>query len=119
MLAINSPLGLTGTVTSGIGSALHRSIPAVSQDSPYDIPGRSQPGTAALRNVIQTDTAINPGNSDGALVDAGGRVIGIATAIATVGGGYIGQQSGSIGVGFGIPIDAAYRIATRQLSHQQ
>ena len=93
MLAIGSPLGLAGTVTSGIVSALHRSITAGSQDS-TQVP--LQP------DVIQTDTAINPGNSGGALVDSTGRVVGITTAIATLGGGYIGQQSGSIGVGFAI-----------------
>ena len=108
VLAIGSPLGLSGTVTSGIVSALHRSISAGSQ---------SQQGTAeVLRDVVQTDTAINPGNSGGALVDATGRVAGITTAIATLGGGYIGQQSGSIGVGFAIPITTAYRIATQLLS---
>ncbi|HUY49371.1 MAG TPA: trypsin-like peptidase domain-containing protein [Streptosporangiaceae bacterium] len=118
VLAIGSPLGLSGTVTSGIVSALHRSISAASQNSPYDgLPGQSRQGTAeVLRDVIQTDTAINPGNSGGALVDGTGRVVGITTAIATVGGGYIGQQSGSIGVGFAIPIAAAYRVATQLIS---
>ena len=116
VLAIGSPLGLSGTVTSGIVSALHRSITAASQSSPNDSLGQSQPGTAGvLRDVIQTDTAINPGNSGGALLDSAGRVVGITTAIATIGGGYIGQQSGSIGVGFAIPINAAYRIATQLL----
>jgi putative serine protease PepD len=118
VLAIGSPLGLSGTVTSGIVSALHRNIAESSQNSPYDgLPGQSSQGSAAvLRDVIQTDTAINPGNSGGALIDSTGRVVGITTAIATVGGGYIGQQSGSIGVGFAIPISAAYAVATRLLS---
>lgn len=112
VLAIGSPLGLSGTVTSGIVSALHRSISARSQASPYDdISGQSNVSAEVLRDVIQTDTAINPGNSGGALVDDRGRVVGITTAIATLGGGYVGQQSGSIGVGFAIPISAAYRIA--------
>ena len=66
--------------------------------------------------MIQTDTAINPGNSGGAPVHGSGRMVGITTAIATVGGGYIGQQSGSIGVGFAIPIGTAYRIATQLTS---
>jgi putative serine protease PepD len=116
VLAIGSPLGLSGTVTSGIVSALHRSITEASQRSPYDgLPsGQSQPA-ATLKEVIQTDTAINPGNSGGALADATGRVVGITTAIATVGGGYIGQQSGSIGVGFAIPIATAYHAATQIL----
>jgi putative serine protease PepD len=106
VLAIGSPLGLSGTVTSGTVSALHHSITAGRQSSTYD--GQSGRGaTEVLRDVIQTDTAINPGNSGGALVDGTGRVVGITTAIATVGGGYIGQQSGSIGVGFAIPIPIA------------
>jgi putative serine protease PepD len=112
VLAIGSPLGLADTVTSGIVSALHRSITEHNQSSPYDDTA-AQPSSSAevLRDVIQTDTAINPGNSGGALIDDTGRVVGITTAIATLGGGYIGQQSGSIGVGFAIPISAAYRIA--------
>lgn len=69
-----------------------------------------------MRDVIQTDTAINPGNSGGALIDDTGRVVAITTAIATVGGGYIGQQSGSIGVGFAIPISTAYQIASKIIS---
>jgi len=114
VLAIGSPLGLSGTVTSGIVSALHRSITTRNQASPYDeLTGQANGSAALLRDVIQTDTAINPGNSGGALVDDTGRVVGITTAIATLGGGYIGQQSGSIGVGFAIPIGAAYRIALR------
>lgn len=116
VLAIGSPLGLAGTVTSGIVSALHRSITAASQQPPDARLGQSAGSAQVLRDVIQTDTAINPGNSGGALADDTGRVVGITTAIATVGGGYIGQQSGSIGVGFAIPVGAAYRIAARLLS---
>ena len=63
--------------------------------------------------MIQTDTAINPGNSAGALVNDAGQVLGIITAIASTGGGYIGQQSGSIGVGFAIPAETASRIAAQ------
>jgi putative serine protease PepD len=115
VLAIGSPLGLSGTVTSGIVSALHRTITAGGQGSPDGgLPGQPPQETSeVLHDVIQTDTAINPGNSGGALVDASGRVVGITTAIATIGGGYIGQQSGSIGVGFAIPIGAAYHIAAQ------
>jgi putative serine protease PepD len=118
VVAIGSPLGLAGSVTSGIVSALHRSIRVgdSQQNPPYSgLPGQypaQQPGST-IDDVIQTDTAINPGNSGGALVDSSGRLVGITTAIATVGGGYIGQQSGSIGVGFAIPVDTAYRIATQ------
>jgi S1-C subfamily serine protease len=101
VLAIGSPLGLAGTVTSGIVSALHRTLRAGGQE-----------GETNIADVVQTDTAINLGNSGGALVDDTGRVVGITTAIATLGGGYLGQQSGSIGLGFAIPIDTAFRIAS-------
>jgi S1-C subfamily serine protease len=82
-IAIGSPLGdLTGSVTSGIVSALGRAI---------DAEGES------LDNLIQTDTPINPGNSGGPLLDAGGNVVGINTAVSSQ-----GQN-----IGFAIPIDVA------------
>ena len=98
VLAIGSPLGLEGTVTSGIVSALHR---------PVNVGG--SPSATTLSDAIQTDAAINPGNSGGPLVDASGRVIGINSAIATLSGGQ--AESGSIGVGFAIPIDSAKDVA--------
>jgi len=94
-IAIGSPLGLQGTVTSGIISAL---------DRPVTAGGR---GDLAYINAIQTDAAINPGNSGGPLVNALGEVIGVNSAIATLG---MGDASGSIGLGFSIPIDTAKRI---------
>jgi putative serine protease PepD len=112
VLAIGSPLGLSGTVTSGIVSALNRTLTAGGTRDP--VLG-TQSGQTVIRNVIQTDTAINPGNSGGALVDDTGHVVGITTAIATIGGGYLGQQSGSIGLGFAIPIDTAFRVASQLL----
>ncbi|HSI92457.1 MAG TPA: trypsin-like peptidase domain-containing protein [Jiangellaceae bacterium] len=96
VLAIGSPLGLEGTVTSGIISAL---------DRPVTAGGR---GEQAFINALQTDAAINPGNSGGPLVDGSGRVIGVNSAIATVG---FGGTSGSIGLGFAIPINQARRTA--------
>jgi putative serine protease PepD len=96
VLAFGSPLGLTGTVTSGIISALNRDVSAGSSN---------QSGSGAdesLTNLIQTDAAINPGNSGGPLVNLNGQVIGINVAIATS-----GQDSGNIGVGFAIPVDTA------------
>jgi putative serine protease PepD len=99
VVAIGSPLGLSGTVTTGIVSALNRTVNV---------------GEFPLFNAIQTDAAINPGNSGGALVNAQGEVIGINSAIATLGGGGLfgGEQSGgSIGVGFAIPIDEARSVA--------
>jgi putative serine protease PepD len=102
VLAIGSPLGLAGTVTSGIISALNRTVQV-----PDEKGGEGPP----LFNAIQTDAAINPGNSGGALVDAAGRVIGINSAIATLGSSSADTQSGSIGVGFAIPVDEARSIA--------
>jgi putative serine protease PepD len=110
--AVGSPLGLTGSLSVGVVSALHRDISGNNAT-----PSLGQQPSSTLQDVIQTDAAINPGNSGGPLVDAHGRVIGVCTAIATLGGGYIGQQSGSIGVGFAIPIDTAYRIARNYLPH--
>lgn len=98
-IALGSPLGLQGTVTSGIVSALDRPVTAGGQ------------GETAFINAIQTDAAINPGNSGGPLVDGNGAVIGINSAIATLGGSFAGQ-AGSIGLGFAIPIDTANRIAS-------
>ena len=106
VIAIGSPLGLSGTVTTGIVSALNRTV---------DVPAEEEGGARnPLFNAIQTDAAINPGNSGGALVNARGEVIGINSAIATLGGGGLfgGEQGGgSIGVGFAIPIDEARSVA--------
>jgi putative serine protease PepD len=111
VVAVGSPLGLSGTVTSGIVSALQRPVAT----------GGAQSGQATVIDAVQTDAAINPGNSGGALVDMDGRVIGITSAIASLGsssgGGGGGQQSGSIGLGFAIPINQAKRIGD-QLAQQ-
>jgi len=96
VVAFGSPLGLGGSVTTGIISALDRAVSV----------GGEQGGAATVLNALQTDAAINPGNSGGPLVDMQGRVIGINSAIATTGG-----QGGSIGVGFAIPINQARRTA--------
>jgi putative serine protease PepD len=95
VLAIGSPLGLANTVTQGIISALNRPVTAGTTDS------------TSYVNAIQTDAAINPGNSGGALVDAQGRIIGVNSAIATL---TSGGTSGSIGLGFSIPINEAKRV---------
>ena len=95
VLAIGSPLGLANTVTQGIISALNRPVTAGTMDS------------TSYVNAIQTDAAINPGNSGGALVDAQGRIIGVNSAIATLTSGGV---SGSIGLGFSIPINEAKRV---------
>ncbi|MDQ3600191.1 MAG: trypsin-like peptidase domain-containing protein, partial [Actinomycetota bacterium] len=98
VIAIGSPLGLASTVTTGIVSAV---------DRPVRLQGDGS-DTNAVIDAIQTDAAINPGNSGGALVDSSGAVVGINTAIRTLGGG---EGGGSIGLGFAIPIDDARVIA--------
>jgi putative serine protease PepD len=111
VVAIGSPLGLSGTVTEGIVSALNRPVITEPDNA------TSAQDEAAI-SAIQTDAAINPGNSGGALVDADGAVVGINSAIATVAQDSIGggSQSGNIGVGFAIPIDQAKRIASEILA---
>ena len=98
VVAIGSPLGLNGTVTTGIISALARPVTAGGQNEQSFI------------SALQTDAAINPGNSGGPLLDGGGKVIGINSAIATVAGA-TASDSGSIGLGFAIPINQAKRIS--------
>ncbi len=101
VVAIGSPLGLDATVTSGIVSALDRPVAA----------GDPAAESQAYINALQTDAAINPGNSGGPLVDGRGRVIGVNSAIATMG---VGGEAGNIGLGFAIPIEQVQRTA-RQL----
>jgi putative serine protease PepD len=101
VVAVGSPLGLSGTVTTGIVSALQRPVEA----------GGSGAGQSSVLDAIQTDAAINPGNSGGPLVNGRGEVIGVNTAIASVTGS-AGQEAGSIGLGFAIPINQARRLAT-------
>ncbi|HZD97817.1 MAG TPA: trypsin-like peptidase domain-containing protein [Micromonosporaceae bacterium] len=111
VLAIGSPLGLDGSVTSGIVSALNRTIDESSDSQPQDPFGQqgqqSQNATpgATIAGAIQTDAAINPGNSGGALVNTNGEVVGINTAIATNG------SDGNIGVGFAIPSNRANTVS--------
>ena len=101
VIAIGSPLGLSGTVTSGIVSALRRPVTTN--------PSNTRDETSFI-SAIQTDAAINPGNSGGPLMDANGRMIGVNSAIATLGSEMSGQ-AGNIGVGFAIPINQARRVA--------
>jgi len=91
VVAVGSPLGLAGSVTAGVVSALGRSLPT-----------RSGSAARLVEDVIQTDAALNPGNSGGALADAGSRVVGINTAVA------------GIGLGLAVPVNATTRriIAT-------
>ena len=94
VVAIGSPFGLDSTVTTGIVSAL---------DRPVNV-GVDQSGAATVYPAVQTDAAINPGNSGGALVDLNGNLVGINASIRSTAGGD-GQDAGSIGIGFAIPID--------------
>ena len=125
VVAIGSPLGLSATVTSGIISALNRPVrTADSQQTPQG-QGQQDPqqdpqsaaGQDTVLNAIQTDAAINHGNSGGALVDMDGKVIGINSAIASMPTSDANSQGGSIGVGFAIPIDQAKRIADEILAN--
>jgi S1-C subfamily serine protease len=94
VVAIGNPLGFGGTVTAGVVSALGRSLPT-----------RDRGTTRLIENVIQTDAALNPGNSGGALADARARVVGINTAVA------------GVGLGLAVPIDAATRQILGSLMH--
>jgi len=97
-IVVGSPFGFQSSVTTGIVSALHRVVKL--PDSESGVEGRE------LVDAIQTDAAINPGNSGGALTNGNGEVVGISTAIATIGGG-----EANAGVGFAIPIDEALEVA--------
>ena len=97
VVAVGAPLGLSGTVTSGIVSALDRTV---------EVPGEND-RSALLVSAVQTDASINPGNSGGALVNCEGQLVGVPTAGATV----PNSGGGSIGLGFAIPVDLANRIA--------
>ncbi|MFB9622576.1 S1C family serine protease [Nonomuraea helvata] len=101
VLAMGNPLGLSGSVTNGIVSAIGRTISEPQEEG--------SPG-ATIAGAIQTSAAINPGNSGGALVDLSGRVIGIPTLAATdpdLGGGT------APGIGFAIPSNTATDIAAQ------
>jgi putative serine protease PepD len=106
VVAIGSPLGLAGTVTTGIVSALNRPVSTTGEVGNQN----------TVLDAIQTDAAINPGNSGGALVNMSGQLVGVNSAIATLGADSGDAQSGSIGLGFAIPVDQAKRIADELIS---
>src|SRR3984885_2256862 len=106
VMAVGSPLGLEGTVTTGIVSALNRPVSTTGETGNQN----------TVLDAIQTDAAINPGNSGGALVNMAGQLVGVNSAIATLGGDSPDAQSGSIGLGFAIPVDQAKRIADELIS---
>ncbi len=108
VMAIGNPLGLPGTVTTGIVSALDRPVSTAPLSA-------NDPSGGAVTNAIQTSAAINPGNSGGALVNAAGELIGINSAIASLPTGG-GGQSGSIGIGFAIPVNLASSIVDQLIA---
>ncbi|WP_227423864.1 S1C family serine protease [Pengzhenrongella sicca] len=92
VVAVGNPLGLAGSVTAGVVSALGRSLPV-----------RTARGAHSIDDVIQTDAALNPGNSGGALGDARARVVGVNTAVA------------GIGLGLAVPVNATTRRILAEL----
>jgi putative serine protease PepD len=103
VVAIGSPLGLSATVTSGIVSAVNRPVTT----------GEGQNDNSYI-NAVQTDAAINPGNSGGPLVNLQGQVVGVNSAIASLGSQITSDQGGNIGVGFAIPIEQV-QVTTAQI----
>jgi putative serine protease PepD len=102
VMAIGSPLGLSGSYTTGIVSALNRPV------TTGEVSGNS-----VVTNAIQTSAALNPGNSGGALVDATGQLVGINSSIATLGSTDASGASGSIGIGFAIPVALVQNVASQ------
>lgn len=111
VMAVGNPLGLSGSVTTGIISALNRPVTTTSsstQQSPLG--SRDSSSGVVVTSAIQTSAAINPGNSGGALVNANGKLIGINSSIASLSSGSSGQ-SGNIGIGFAIPSNLVKSIS--------
>ena len=98
-VAMGSPLGFQNTITAGIISGLHR-----------EIPGSAQQGIRSLVDLIQTDAAISPGNSGGALVNGRGQVVGINVA-------YIPPEQGAVAIGFAIPGATAVDVVGQLLKN--
>ncbi|MFH9615410.1 S1C family serine protease [Streptomyces pratensis] len=109
-IAIGAPFGLSNTVTTGIISAKDRPVAS----------GDGSSNKNSYMSALQTDASINPGNSGGPLLDAGGAVIGINSAIQSTSGGGLGQsQAGSIGLGFAIPVNQAKNVAEQLIKTGQ
>ncbi|MCK2218930.1 trypsin-like peptidase domain-containing protein [Actinomadura sp. ATCC 31491] len=114
VLAIGSPLGLDGSVTKGIVSALDRTLTVGGEQRQQVPPGWGQDQQTpseeptTIGGAIQTDASINPGNSGGALVNAAGELVGINTAIAS--------EAAGGGVGFAIPVNTAKQVSDQLIS---
>jgi len=118
VMAVGNPLGLSNTVTTGIVSALNRPVTTQGESSgegeqgedPFGLGQQQSPTTdPVVTNAIQSDAAVNPGNSGGALVDVQGRLIGINSSIASLGSN--GGQVGSIGISFSIPVNLVKSVS--------
>ncbi|MET9402233.1 trypsin-like peptidase domain-containing protein [Kitasatospora sp. NPDC002965] len=135
VVAIGNPEGLTGTVTSGIISAQHREVTVQLDEGTTsgnggfgfpDLPGlrgsdRPTGGDTTTYRAFQTDAALNPGNSGGPLINAGGQVIGINSAMYSPSGAGAtagGSGAGSVGLGFAIPIDDIKQVLPKLQSGQ-
>ena len=118
VMAVGNPLGLSGTVTTGIVSALNRPVSTSTSEQNQSPFGQQQGSTGeeVVTNAIQTSAAINPGNSGGALVNAKGELVGINSSIASLSQGSSGQ-SGNIGIGFAIPVKEARSIADQLIKN--
>jgi 2-hexadecenal reductase len=112
VMAIGNPLGLSGSVTTGVISALNRPVTTSGERE-----GVIRNTDVVVTNAIQTSAPINPGNSGGALVDSGGRLIGINSSIASLSSSEDGNTSGSIGIGFAIPANQVKNIADQLISN--
>ncbi|WP_432511289.1 S1C family serine protease [Kineococcus sp. SYSU DK001] len=121
VMALGNPLGLSGSATTGIVSALDRPVLTTtestpSQQDPFGMQQQQTTGETAATNAIQTDAAINPGNSGGALLNSSGEVIGINSSIASLSSSASSSQSGSIGLGFAIPSNEVEMIADQLIA---
>lgn len=123
VMAVGNALGLAGTVTTGIVSALNRPVTTQpdsqggGDQNPFGgsngQPQQSTQDNSSTTNAIQTSAAINPGNSGGALVSGSGKLIGINSSIATLGQSSTSSQSGNIGIGFAIPVTVVKNITSQ------
>jgi 2-alkenal reductase len=112
VIAIGNPYGLAGTMTTGIVSAVGRTLPETGSQTNNN---STSSGSFVNPEIIQTDAAINPGNSGGPLLDSHGRVIGVNTAIRSASTGVTGQASNS-GIGFAVPVNTVKRVIPQLIS---